>query len=212
MTASARAVRRAQLVDPEHTRFANWWLRPPGWIFWGACTLGAAGLLWSLTTVGGGFFLGVGAIGILALCAVAWVFRVSVLLILTGLSGPRRTWAALAAIPVCGLLVAGLVVTEAPLHLRWAHSRSAFEAAVAELPADGSSGGTMPSRLGTYRVLAIERVGTGVYFFEADSGLFDDAGFAYLPDGPDPDAAAGTFERLSVSDLSGNWYTWTSSW
>src|SRR5919108_100061 len=42
--------------------------------------------------------------------------------------------------------------------------------------------------------------------------VIDDAGFAYLPDGPDPALEAGWFESPDFHHLGGPWYAWTASW
>jgi hypothetical protein len=61
-------------------------------------------------------------------------------------------------------------------------------------------------------VLGAERVPQGVIFEEANGGLVDDSGFAWLPHGPDPSMENGSFERPEFRHLSGPWYAWTASW
>jgi hypothetical protein len=48
--------------------------------------------------------------------------------------------------------------------------------------------------------------------YEATGDFLDDAGFAYLPDGPDPELGNGSFEVPQFVHLSGDWYSFTSSW
>ncbi|MGY0002335.1 hypothetical protein [Micromonospora sp. I033] len=49
-------------------------------------------------------------------------------------------------------------------------------------------------------------------FYEANGYLIDDAGFAYLPDGPSPDLETPDFESPVFKHLGGAWYSWTASW
>lgn len=102
--------------------------------------------------------------------------------------------------PVCALILIALVWTDAPLRVRWAASRPAFEKV-----AKASENGRLPtdrvfhSRIGLYRVTQIRPVPNGLIFYEQTGNLFDDAGFAYLPDGPSPSLSSGSFENPQAS-------------
>lgn len=52
----------------------------------------------------------------------------------------------------------------------------------------------------------------GVVFYDSVGAFIDDAGFAYLPDGPSPDMANGSFENPQWFALGNHWYAWTASW
>jgi len=69
-----------------------------------------------------------------------------------------------------------------------------------------------PGRLGWFDIDRVSREGDVVLLFEHDGALLDNAGFAYLPDGPDPDLENGTFESPSYTHLGGPWYAFTASW
>jgi hypothetical protein len=51
-----------------------------------------------------------------------------------------------------------------------------------------------------------------VIIYESTGLFFDDAGFAYLPHGPDDRLGNGAFEAPSFRSLGGGWYSWTASW
>jgi hypothetical protein len=70
----------------------------------------------------------------------------------------------------------------------------------------------MPERIGLYGVRDFETVPGGwIVYDESGSGLFDDAGFAYLPAGPTPDLGDGLWESPQFRHLGGPWYSWTAS-
>ena len=52
----------------------------------------------------------------------------------------------------------------------------------------------------------------GSILYEVAGDGFDDAGFAYLPDGPGRTLAAEVKEQLAFRHVSGPWYAWTASW
>lgn len=70
----------------------------------------------------------------------------------------------------------------------------------------------VPSRLGMYSITAAYRVRGGVIFHEETGNLFDDAGFAYLPDGLTADLESGSFESSQFHNLGGPWFSWNASW
>nr|MDT0664056.1 hypothetical protein [Micromonospora sp. DSM 115978] len=69
-----------------------------------------------------------------------------------------------------------------------------------------------PTQLGSYQILYAYQVGDAVFFYEANGAGFDDAGFAYLPNGPDASFENTLFEAPSYNKLGGPWYSWTASW
>lgn len=109
-------------------------------------------------------------------------------------------------------MVVALVTTREPLHLRWELSKPAFAATVTDVGLAGQ-GGVEPgrrSRIGLFRVTNVVPVSGGILFYEANGSLFDDAGFAYLPAGPDPGLENGSFESQVFRHLGGPWYTFTA--
>ncbi len=59
---------------------------------------------------------------------------------------------------------------------------------------------------------SVWRVEGGVIFYDKVGSLFDDAGFAYLADGPSTELENGLFENPQFRSLGGGWYAWTASW
>jgi len=56
------------------------------------------------------------------------------------------------------------------------------------------------------------RVPGGAVFYEEHGVFIDDAGFAYLPDGPTDGLSSVGFENPQFHHLGGPWYRWTASW
>jgi len=52
----------------------------------------------------------------------------------------------------------------------------------------------------------------GAIFYEDHGAMFNDAGFAYLPHGPNRSVANTNFEAPVFSHPGGPWYSWTASW
>lgn len=174
-------------------------------------SIAAACLLWAFSVPGFVFLLVLGLVHVLGLAAVAWI-----VLVVMGIRRRRWSWWFLPA-PVVVVLALALVVEGVPLQARWAMSRSAFERVVATLPTTSPvdaewSRVPVPSRIGAYRIEAAYPVPGGVVFYEANGYMIDDAGFAYLPDGPTPDLETADFESPAFKHLGGPWYSWTASW
>ncbi len=70
----------------------------------------------------------------------------------------------------------------------------------------------VPATLGSYRISFGDQVGLNVILSEKHGWWFDDAGFAYLPNGVDDRLASGSFEAPRFVNLGGGWYAWTASW
>jgi hypothetical protein len=127
-----------------------------------------------------------------------------------------RLWLALVG-PLLGVVIAAAYLGRVPLDARWAVARPAFDAAVRTVPAyngvDGQQqSADVPREIGGYRIVYATVVPAGVIFYEETGALFDDAGFAYLPDGPSDSLANTTFEAPRFHSLGGPWYSWTASW
>ena len=72
----------------------------------------------------------------------------------------------------------------------------------------------VPGRIGEYDVETTAfRVASGAIIYDTTgTGFLDDAGFAYLPNGPDPSLENGNFENPQFKHLGGHWYSWSASW
>ncbi|MFI7284618.1 hypothetical protein ACIBOV_30605 [Micromonospora chersina] len=174
-------------------------------------SIAGACLLWAFSVPGFVFLLVLGLVHVLGLAAVVWV-----VLVVMGIQRRQWSWWFLPA-PVVVVLALALVVEGVPLQARWAMSRSAFERVVATVPTTSPVGAEwsrvpVPSRIGAYRIEAAYPVPGGVVFYEANGYMTDDAGFAYLPDGPTSDLETPDFESPAFKHLGGPWYSWTASW
>lgn len=185
--------------------------RPPRWLFHLVLVTLTVVLLSAFSVPGFGLPAFVISIELLVVAAVVWLVR------LVAFVRIQRTWSWWFALaPVGGLLVLALVMTDAPFNARWAVSRGAFQATVADLPQAAAvtewERVDVPARLGAYRIDRAYRVPGGILFYEATGSGSADAGFAYLPAGPAPSLESGAFERPRFEHLGGAWYAWTASW
>lgn len=118
--------------------------------------------------------------------------------------------------PIMVVAVIALSISNVPLQARFEFDRSEFDAIVEDLDPAGAfeewSRFDVPGNVGTYQITVGYQVGSNVILYERNGALFDDAGFAYLPDGPDPRLGNGSFESPSFRSLGGDWYAWTASW
>lgn len=190
----------------------EFWRRPPGWLFHFALVPPTLGLLWSHSVPGFIFDVWLGAIALLGAGVLVWAARSATYLMARrrGRNSGMARWFLVA--PAAGIIVLALILVDAPLRPRWAMSRSAFEGVVQEAMKDESFSSTESRRLGSYEVFYVYRQGEAVIFYEDNGAFFDDAGFAYLPNGPFPELENGGFERPKFQHLGGRWYAWTASW
>lgn len=142
---------------------------------------------------------------------VVWLLRL-VLWLRREDGGPAGRWL---IAPVMVLTAFGLVATDVPLRARFQAGRDDFEVIVSGLDAQGTferwASLDVPDRAGSYEIIAGQQVGDNVILHVAFKG-FDDAGFAYLPDGPDARFANAGFERPRFRSIGEDWYAWTASW
>lgn len=188
------------------------WQRGPGRLFHLALVIPTLIWLWSWSVPGFNFLLWTTSALALGIGAILWGGRLLTYLLArfrgrqTG--GGQRFLVA----PVCGVLALGLVIADAPLEARWALSRADFDAVVDVALTDDTYSSIEDQRLGLYTVTHVYRVGDAVIFYERTGSFSDDAGFAYLPDGPFPELESSGFERPQFRHLGGPWYAWTASW
>ncbi|WP_406043067.1 hypothetical protein OG799_03635 [Micromonospora sp. NBC_00898] len=167
--------------------------------------------MWAFSGPGVAMLPAATAVAVLGVAVVLWTVGAQ----LSHSAG--RTWPWwLPVAPTMAVVVLALLVTGLPLRARWALSRDAFAAVVTRLPEPATTTGfdrvPVPAMVGSYRITTAYRVPGGVVLYEANGAFFDDAGFAYLPDGPTPSLGNGSFESPVFRPLGGGWYRWTASW
>lgn len=69
----------------------------------------------------------------------------------------------------------------------------------------------VPNSIGGFSLSRATVEPEGLVIFDKEGAFFDDAGFAYLPDGKFP-PGNGSFESPRFRSLGGGWYAFTSSW
>lgn len=170
-------------------------------------------VLWAYSFPGVNFLAVVPCIWIVGIAAVIWLVR-AVTYVRAGRRGNHEgsaLWFAVA--PAGAIVLVALLFANVPLRVRWQSSRSDFQHALTEVQADpGSWSGWHPRQVGRYTMTTARVVGDGVIFYEKTGSFLDDAGFAYLPDGPSDTLANGSFENPQWLALGGHWYAWTASW
>ncbi|MFI7304012.1 hypothetical protein ACIBM8_12445 [Micromonospora aurantiaca] len=169
-------------------------------------------LLWSVSVPGFVFVVMLGVIFLFAVAGLGWAILVGFFVV----ERRRWSWRFLVA-PVIVVLTAALVVAGAPFQTRSAVSRGAFDRVVATLPAASTQDAEwskvrVPHRIGAYIITSAYTVPGGVVLYESNGYMLDDAGFAYLPQGPTEDLANEDFEAPRFTHLGGPWYSWTASW
>lgn len=186
----------------------------PGWVFLfhGVVVLAAAGFLYSLSFPGIAYFLAAATSVALLGLAIAWLVQLVMFCAARRRGQGAGRGLRFVIAPVVGALVVVSAWTGAPLYLRWAASRSSFDHAVKASQNGGTPDRGLFGRIGLYRISRIKAVPNGLLFYEATGDLFDDAGFAYLPAGPSPALANGSFENPQWRALGNDWYAWTASW
>jgi hypothetical protein len=190
-----RAVRRG---------LGRWWLTALGFLL--------ALLLWSTSYPGS---LGPGVVLSMAgiiLLGVLWLYR-----LVRWLRAGQRTGVVRWAIaPAMVVTTVALIVTHVPLRARFELSRDEFERITEGLEPRGSFDEwqplDVPDEIGTYEIDFAFQVGSNLILYESHGWYFDDAGFAYLPDGVDPRLANGSFEAPRYISLGDDWYAWRAGW
>ena len=193
-------------VEPEPVQ-ARWTAeRALGWILCILVLLAVASTLAVASLPGSMFF-------VLAPLALLWIACAGIWIALVVLDVRRRRPSAVTlVVPWVVVATAVLSLTDIPLQVRFDLTRSAFDDAVATMPA-GEDFIYDRRLVGTYMIRSMERVDGGVIMAEEiGDSLINDAGFAYLPAGPTPDLENGSFESPQWHDLGGGWWSWTASW
>lgn len=192
----------------------------PAWGFAALLILLVLAFAWTLSKPGTGFigtYLVLGSV----LVVPALLITVAALSVILP-RGRRLLGVAPIAIAVAATALWTVTwVTQWPLDARFTASESDFQAVVDRIDlaatqnvvADGwGDPVVVPETVDTYKIDSAWVVHGGVIFYEANGNFFDDAGFAYLPQGPTNDLAHGGFESPQWRHLGGAWYSWTASW
>jgi hypothetical protein len=186
--------------------------------------------LWSISVPGVRWMAWMASFWGIALVVLVWVVAASVSLVRLLRGTTRHVGWYLLAVPAIGLVVLAARVTEAPLRLRFEPAREEFTDYAEQVLADAEGvdladaesmtgadpawnvvNPDVPLSIGGFRLSRARVVPEGVVIFDTNGALFDDAGFAYLPDGEFP-AGDGSFGSPDFRSLGGGWYAFTSSW
>jgi hypothetical protein len=188
------------------------WRRPPGRVFHAFLIPPALGLVWSASAPGGAFDVWAIAALVVLVGAGVWLVRSITFLVAKrrGRSEGLARWIAIA--PVAGALVVALSISSAPLHARWALSRSDFEAEAQRLHVTHSPTASVQrdERIGLYHITETDRQGDAIMFYEKSSSEFGHGGFAYLPHGPVDGLSQSWLVEPEFQHLDGPWYAWSS--
>jgi hypothetical protein len=157
--------------------------------------------------------VGLSLVLLLLAAAATWLGWVLVL-IAKGDALPRRLIRALAA-PVLVIVVAVAIGVDLPVHVRWVHSRPAFDAELRRLDREGSPLQTVdsrPGRLGWYSVDWVDVRAEGTFFYLHAAPISDDAGFVRLPEGVTDQLRTGSYKAYSFLALGDGWYAFIDHW
>lgn len=188
-------------------------LDPPRGVFHVVLGLLGVGLVWVGSLPGVPLVPLMGLSWLVALGALIWAAK----LVSYGLGrrrgSERRAGRWFLVAPVGGLLVVAVLASGLAFDVRWALSRASFDEVVQAVTDPARTSTAAPERVGLFRVLGEpDVIGDAVFLrHPLGGGVFDDAGFAYLPAGPTPDVEA-SFESLRTQQIDGSWYRWWSSW
>jgi hypothetical protein len=174
-------------------------------VLFAVALIAAACECWSNSSLGTSLAIGLSAF--VAWCVVAgcWLFRT----IACGVTA-RRFFLRMLAVPLVFVASSLVIQVDAPLRIRFALARPAFEQAVSSIQA-GAEPAQFAGRLGTYEVERVAHYDNKVYF-TLDTFL-SDAGIAYLPDGPpDPKELDQREGGGSVTPLAPPWYRFSFPW
>lgn len=200
-------------LDRSDEQRRRWWNAPPTVLAHIVLVVPIAMYLWSQSVPGIDIVLWFFAVAATGLCGLLWLLWFANWVWKRTPRSPAWRWAIAPAMVVAAVL---LGVADVPVKMRFERDRGAFDAITEDLDPAGSFDQwaelEVPERIGSFEILGGSRVGRGVILYEGTGELMDDAGFAYLPDGPDDRLANGGFESPSFRSLGGDWYAWTASW
>ncbi len=188
-------------------------LDPPRGVFHVVLGLLGVGLVWVGSLPGVPLVPLLGLSSLVALGALIWAVKLGVYGLGRRRGSERRAGHWFLVAPVGGLLVVAVLASGLAFDVRWALSRASFDEVVQAVTDPARTSTAVPERVGLFRVLGEpDVIGDAVFFHHPlGGGVFDDAGFAYLPAGPTLDVEA-SFESLRTQQVDGSWYRWWSSW
>jgi hypothetical protein len=134
-----------------------------------------------------------------------WLIRLVVASLAGGFRPVRDAWGRWVAPVIVVAVTAGLLVTSAPLLLRFNLSQREMDQLARD--ADGTSQRLKVDRIGFFPVRRVERFEGGVRFV-VNECMVDMCGFAYSSRGRPPNLGG----EDSYYHLEGNWFLWEESW
>lgn len=166
----------------------------------------AAFTLWAFS-VPGGPSMGILASLVLAWFAVGpfWLARLLLASFAGGFHSLREAWVRWSVPPLIVVITAALLMTSAPLLMRFNLSQDAMD----QLARDAQAGPEAPNidRVGLFPAQEVETFDGGVRFL-VDECMVDMCGFAYSSKGRPPNLSG----EDSYYHLEGRWYLWEESW
>lgn len=180
----------------------RWFAGPPGWVF-GALLVANVGLTVVAYAAPGRFLTA------WLTCAAGWIVlglsavaRAGLTVAQSGVRGLRTGLLRWAAVGVVIVATAAAVFTAVPL-------RAGLQLAKADMIAFAEdSGAEVLLWAGPYPVTRADHLPDGgARFLISGTGLLDQSGFAYVPEGVPPRISEDTYRHLG-----GAWYVWTESW
>lgn len=200
------------LSETDARRTKPFWRTPPRRLFHGTLVPPALGLLWSFSVPGVMADLSLASQAMLGIACVVWIAWLAGYVLARRKRERTVTARWFLVAPAAGVMVFALMYFNAPLRARWHLSRASFASISRQALNEPSFSSNAPQRIGLYDVTIVHKRGAAVIFYEGNGSLSDDAGFAYLPDGPFPELENSNFERPEFRHLGGPWYAWTASW
>ena len=179
---------------------------PIGWPTFAISFLLAGFTLWAFS-VPGGPSMGVFASMVLTWFAIGgyWLARLIFAALAGGFPRLRAAWVRWTAPAAVVVLTAGLLVTSAPLLVRFNLSQGEMDQLARASQSDIQL--LDVGRVGLYTVRSVETFDGGVRFL-VNECMVDMCGFAYSSEGRPPNLGG----EDSYYHLEGNWYLWEESW
>lgn len=177
------------------------------WIFAVLLAGSSSLLLYDASNPGFMTLLSLPALLVWVVLGVAWLVRLG--RCVAGIPTPLRTLVVPALV-----VIATVALCRSPLllQLRFDASRSSFDAARVAFDQHPESL-RVPDRIGSYDISTVEAFGPATVFAESnDLGLFNDAGFAYLPPATTASLDSDRFESPTYVDLGGGCWAYTARW
>lgn len=188
--------------------------RPVGWPHLAVVLLTCLVMLESESVPAGRFGGTVGGMMVLLACGVVWLLRLVIATVLRWRTPPAErgplAWRPWLYAPVVVVATGVLLLTQAPLRLRFAASRGALDRFAEtvmresrETPGAPLRARHQPTSVGLFEVTDVERTPHGMRFIVPGTGFLDRGGFAYEHEGTGRDDGPGRTEPLD-----GPWFVY----